>query len=1660
MLSIGKPITDVKAAESYYTQNGKDDYYTKNNIGVWFGAGAQKLGLIGEINPEDYNNIIRGLDKDGNPLGEHTKGERRIGVDFTFSAPKSVSILYEVFGNEDMLVAHKKAVEQALSLLENDFCVTRKTISGITEKEVTNNIVAATFNHHASRELDPQLHTHCVVMNITERSDGQWRAVEYEPAYKARLYLSQTYQNTLANELKKLGYEIDVKQNHTFELKGIPDELIDVFSKRRGQVLKRALELKNQNPNISNKKLFEMAALDSRIAKREIAHEEVFEMWGAIARDFDIEIQKNKNFMEQDISRLAIKAVLDAGRILTENESAFEIKQLYITALKCGLGEVTNADIMHAFSELKGKDFIKLGEIQGRNSGILYTTKEMWEIEQKTVKILASGKGIGRQILEVEAAAKKIKAYSEALDRKTGHAMTGGQIAAAEKILSSKDQFIGVQGDAGTGKTTMLAAVKDICELTDSHIKIRGLAPTGKAAAEIMRNAGIESTTIDYFLGSFQIKNEATSHKKKEVWVVDENSMTDSRKFLQLVELAHDIDAKVIFLGDIKQLQPVGAGKTFEKLQDLKVIDFVTMSDVVRQTNNVAKDVVYSFSNKQVDKTFEHLEKNGKIHEVTENQKSVIVTDFVRSYQEDQGVLLVTTLNETVAELNHKIRAELRNIGVISDKEYVHATRQVATLNSLQKYTANSYNVGQYVFFRKNIDVFKAGQEAKIVEIDTKNNSIILQYKENSSKKLQVKALNLSNTEYAASLSVFSEKNLSIAAGDRIVFLKNDKKIGVQNGLSGNIISISGKQLTVRLESGDLVKFSTNEYGYFNHGYAVTDYKSQGQTASKVILYSPAVGERPEKDVGLESELIEKTLNKTNIYTIKNSFNSFYVGITRGKEDIVVYTDDKSVLKEQVKNIQNKLSTLDSYSALDPEIAFQLQQVLSRIDTVEKEDITKFVASNFEAKKLIDDYKQNPTKYWSEEKKALYCILQSRRDAIKNDLENGFINVKQADSYSVRVDILEKKLLFNTSITKQDLLSLNISYLLQKNTFYNFFEINKVEQSVDGVYLSGHNRNILKDVICASKATLDIDKINKIEYFEKKLERSSKITLAEIQKSGVFSEEQMSKITPLASKITVFEETVNLKANDIKLVDVWLKENMQKPMSYKLRIADRIEQRTKVECDLKTKNNDQKLTQYIKTYANSLTPGQLEFVKKLSNEYGMHTEEVIQNINAKNIKSFIEDLKERPRLRDIEYLKIAGEKRGMDISAEIAGISSRAEYEELYKKITTTITKKQQELLQKIASKHHLDIDFQRINSAEAGAIITTFKDKPTAKQLDFVNQLSRKWQINVDANQLSTKDVAKIKEYTDVLNEIKKENLKNNDYSISSAAFVKLQYEYKELSKDLSESINAENYLLKAKEILLVDKKQTAGLEYDRYLLEAIKCVELAKEHKDVDTAVKILDKISESNKDVLESEFKDMSIIFDISEREVLDKVIENNYSYSEAKTLKEFQDPERFIRDNFDMSDGYSMVNTLDNEKFRAMAQLVVEAFDEHIFSKDSRYSEEMLEYSCRLSEKAETLAEIYKADIEKKLQVATYVHFIENEEFFSAQKILEDISGSDNYSKFEKIELEEKYTRKIEQLSEAMDWKEELREIAEKSRMLEHASEETISKGYDNDFEFER
>jgi conjugative relaxase-like TrwC/TraI family protein len=503
MLSISK-ITSSKSANHYYE---KDDYYAKDDpnhqkLSKWFGNIAQELNLKGVVQKEQFQAILEGHLPNGTKIGIKKDGKiiHDAGRDLTFSAPKSVSIMALLYNDTRLLEAHDKAVLSTLSEIEKNYLCTRIKKDQNLVIEKTNNLIAATFRHHLSRDLDPQLHTHSVVANITKDKDGKFKSAFFDNIYDNKKYLGAIYRSNLAFEVKKLGHVIEITGEECFfEIKSVSKEIRDIFSTRS----KKIREFSGIN---ASQKELEKATLLTRNAKKENNKENYQQIWQEKIREFSKEmfgrgfnihnqpsiVPKNSTSFSSESSKNSLDKTLDyAIKHLSERKTVFSHQDLFMIAMTDQLATLLPQDILDGIKRLEQKKII-LPSKSSNQKFQTYTTTDLLQKEFTILNLMREGQAKYRPIIT-----NKIESY---LDKSLN--LNQGQVESANLILTTTDRVIGIQGYAGVGKTYMLKAVNSIA--TKHNYNLLGAATTGAATINLANEAKIKSITLQSFLTNYE----------------------------------------------------------------------------------------------------------------------------------------------------------------------------------------------------------------------------------------------------------------------------------------------------------------------------------------------------------------------------------------------------------------------------------------------------------------------------------------------------------------------------------------------------------------------------------------------------------------------------------------------------------------------------------------------------------------------------------------------------------------------------------------------------------------------------------------------------------------------------------------------------------------------------------------------------------------------------------------------------------------------------------------------------------------------------------------------------------------------------------------------------------------------------------------------------
>lgn len=891
------PVSASQAKEYYFNL---DPIFENNS--EWFGSIADSYKVSGKpCLKHDFLNLLSGNDLKGKQVikdGTRKKDKKdskkgkekyhRSAVDIPLACPKSVSIKALHGDNVWLIQAHDKAVKATLKYIEKNYIYIRETNHGRISVRNTGKSISALFRHSTSRANDPQLHTHVLIINHTLLSKGHYRAIWFDKIFSDQVLINNIYQNELAKRVKQLGYNIVYDKNGKWEIAGIRKEWIVNFSKRSTLIdpAVKKINESNKYPDAHPVKIRNIATLESRPQKDFSVNKlRLKEQWeNEVPREsikksveqYKREPQPENRLTPNDYIRLAYQSI-------HERECLFTRKQIIQASLKLSIGHFTITDIEKAFIEMRGMDQIVDVSKYVNAKGLVthnYTSQKMKQIEQDIFKSFQQGLNSVNNILTPE----QTKYF---IDKRYGY-FTSDQKKAVVYLLNSKNKFMLIQGDAGTGKTSCLKAFKEIVKKTKNNIEIIGLGYTGKAAQELQTKAEIESRTIASFL------NEPRRESKINRFIIcDEASMLGSFQTEELFDKVNSENARLVLVGDCKQLQALSAGRLFRDLQGMDMA-YIEMNHILRQKTKLMQQAVKNIKDFQtgknslgIDETFKLLKQHSCLTEI--QGRTNILNSVKNAYLNNKkinDILVITPSNKDRVELNNSIRLGLKKSKKIGGKDSQTDIFVPVNLSGIKPYFAQNYEIGHKALIHQ-IDMETGGKkwfDTTIIGIDAQSNSLQVLTKDNAFKHIHLRDKTF---RYQISLYKTQERNFSI--NDKVVFLKNDKGLGIQNGLTGNIKKIdkSGIFHIRTIDSKRLVEIDPKNFPWLDHAYAISVHKSQGATSPNVILLA---------------DTRYKKLNKTE---------SFYVAVSRAETQVKVFTNDVHRLKEQFKCGQNKTSTLE-----------------------------------------------------------------------------------------------------------------------------------------------------------------------------------------------------------------------------------------------------------------------------------------------------------------------------------------------------------------------------------------------------------------------------------------------------------------------------------------------------------------------------------------------------------------------------------------------------------------------------------------------------------------------------------------------------------------------------------------------------------------------------
>ena len=847
----------------------QSDYYDQNRTveGQWHGRGAELLGLNGAVTSEDFEAVRQGLDPQTGEFLRQRHGADRIasnGVeqskarslyDMTFSAPKSVSVMATVGGDERLAGAHETAMREALQEAEK-YSATRVRLSGLNENRTTGNWIIAAYTHDTSRELDPQLHTHAVAANLTyDGVEGRWKALQASGLYERRSYLTEVYRNALAREVRALGYEIenrhDVRgRDKGFEIAGFSQDLLDKYSQRSAQRDAAIQEFTHARGRAPTDNEVAVLIRETRADKlQEISTEQVRQRQqerltpdeSHTLREVREEAFGRDHSLQVDPCTAEVSLAYAQEHVF-ERLSVAKEHEVLTEALRHGRGQVDLSGVQGSLSLERTK-----GTLIGAADEI--ATHASLQRERDMVAIV--NRGLDR--------------YDRLGNSQNFHPspqLRAEQKRAVEVVLDSTDLAINVRGAAGTGKTATLREIDR--GLREAGQDVVAVAPTRSAVDELQKVGFSDAMTVSRLLED----QESQRALRGKVLIVDEAGMVSGRQMQGLLHLAEDHGARIVFSGDTRQIRSVEASDALRILEQESGLKNVSLTGVQRQTNAAYREAVRTMRHSP-EEGFAKLEELGAIREVNIFDRSQAVAELHREFRaKGHDTLVVAATHEEISHITEAIRQDRKEHGELG---VGHSFDRYVPLQwtAAQKQDLSNYQEGLVLQFHRNTKLADRHESLEVVRVGPEN----LVTRKGTGEEISI------SPKQARAFSVYERQKIEVAPGDSLMLTANRRSPEFR-ATNGELVKVrSVDHGTISLGDGRTLPANYHE---FAHGYAVTAHRSQGKTVDTVII---------------SADVMKQEL--------------FYVAASRGRSEIAVVTSDCDLLRESVGVSTTRMSAIE-----------------------------------------------------------------------------------------------------------------------------------------------------------------------------------------------------------------------------------------------------------------------------------------------------------------------------------------------------------------------------------------------------------------------------------------------------------------------------------------------------------------------------------------------------------------------------------------------------------------------------------------------------------------------------------------------------------------------------------------------------------------------------
>jgi conjugative relaxase-like TrwC/TraI family protein len=854
-------IWDVKSAadaKAYYASSvamaaaaSRADYYSEGQEapGLFGGELGTILKLKGRlVDKETFDQLCDNTNPaTGGRLTPRTNENRRVCKDFTFSGPKSFSIILAMAAPEEREQLNRIFDESVDETFTDDIepdMRTRVRIGGQWDSRWTGNALTAKFAHQVSRPLpgkvsDMHRHDHLLVWNATwDPVENRIKASEADYIVRDKGYYEAAFYARLASKLESLGYAIDRRGIKEWEIAGIPQSMIDKFSKRTEQI---DAEAERRGIKAAGRKA-ELGAKIRGKKQKELTMPELRKAWDAQMTRAERKALAAvyRKTQGRSASVTPTEAIEFAIEHLAEKESAWTVRELKRVALLYGLGHVTPDQIT---AELPKHDLI-YREIDSR---MMVTTPQLDREEDFIVGFAADGRGAVCPVGVPEGLSRS---------RANGERLNDGQWAVVTGLLNSSNRINLLEGPGGAGKSWSLGKLDEAMRLRGKPIFYLG---TTAPSVGVLVKDGFEANTVAHFLLSEKMQKAA----RGATVVVDEVSMLGHADAFRLLTIAKQNDLKLILVGDEMQHGSVARGAFMRILKQYGGITPFRLEEIVRQEDPEYRAAAKLLSQGEAEAGWDALDRKGWIAELEDiDRRRHIAADYVQALDDAKSTLVVSPTHAEAKLITAEIRAHLRDTGRLQGEER-ELPRLVAVDTSLpERRLVSTYHIGDVIQFHEKAKGFKKGERMTVTDPDK------VPFAE------------------AAKFQLYRPETIKVAVGEKIrgtaAVNTIDGKHRFRNGSTGTIAAFTEEG--IELENGWVLPYSA---GHLRHGYVETSFGAQGRTVRRMIV-----------------DMSSASLGAINR-------EQLYVSATRGVEQLRVYTDDKDSVRRGIVRSSAKVAALD-----------------------------------------------------------------------------------------------------------------------------------------------------------------------------------------------------------------------------------------------------------------------------------------------------------------------------------------------------------------------------------------------------------------------------------------------------------------------------------------------------------------------------------------------------------------------------------------------------------------------------------------------------------------------------------------------------------------------------------------------------------------------------